>query len=170
MSEERKRPGRPSIDPDGKASIQVSLRLSRKMYAQVAEKARSMGVGAVCYIRSLVNDLDGLYAPSDQPIPISHRAHIYVGGLPPTRLRRMQYGHECRARKLGIDYDLIDLRLVYAKADGICGICLMPVGYEEFTVDHIRPVSKGGSHVLSNLQPAHPSCNSTKGAKWPKTN
>lgn len=38
---------------------------------------------------------------------------------------------------------------------------------ETFHVDHVKPLSKGGWHCLSNLRPACPSCNLSKGAKWP---
>ena len=38
---------------------------------------------------------------------------------------------------------------------------------ETFHVDHVKPLSKGGWHCLSNLRPACPTCNLSKGAKWP---
>lgn len=75
----------------------------------------------------------------------------------------MALAHEARARKAGIVYDLIDLREVYAKTNGVCGICGLAVSFDEFAVDHIDPVSKGGPHLLWNLQPAHKACNSRKG-------
>lgn len=36
---------------------------------------------------------------------------------------------------------------------------------EELTLDHLVPVSKGGSHTLDNLAPAHHSCNSRRGSR-----
>ena len=40
---------------------------------------------------------------------------------------------------------------------------------ETFHVDHVKPLSKGGWHCLSNLRPACGPCNLSKGAKWPLT-
>ena len=34
-------------------------------------------------------------------------------------------------------------------------------------VDHVKPLARGGWHCLANLRPACPSCNISKGAKWP---
>ena len=34
-------------------------------------------------------------------------------------------------------------------------------------IDHVKPLSKGGWHCLSNLRPACGPCNLSKGAKWP---
>lgn len=38
-------------------------------------------------------------------------------------------------------------------------------GFE--AVDHVKPLSKGGPHVLANLRPACAACNGWKGARWP---
>lgn len=92
-----------------------------------------------------------------------HHEHRYRGGVPPRRLRRMQIAHEVRARQAGVPWDFVDLRLVYAKTDGRCGICRQPVSLDVFTIDHILPMTRGGPHLLDNLQPAHRSCNSKKG-------
>ena len=62
-------------------------------------------------------------------------------------------------------------RVLFSKGFN-CGICgglisldaprNAPLG---LVFDHIIPVSKGGSHSYSNIQPAHFSCNGQKGAK-----
>lgn len=44
-----------------------------------------------------------------------------------------------------------------------CWICRGP--YEQ--VDHVKPVSKGGAHMLCNLRPICGSCNLRKSARWP---
>ncbi|MDK8171763.1 HNH endonuclease signature motif containing protein [Curtobacterium citreum] len=43
-----------------------------------------------------------------------------------------------------------------------CWMC----GNEGRTLDHVKPVSKGGSHMLANFRPACLPCNSGKQAKW----
>lgn len=51
---------------------------------------------------------------------------------------------------------------------GICGICDQPVGFAEFTIDHVVPRGLGGGtrdDRVENLQPAHFCCNSEKGSK-----
>lgn len=34
------------------------------------------------------------------------------------------------------------------------------------TVDHVKPIARGGAHILANLRPACRSCNSSKNARW----
>lgn len=46
-----------------------------------------------------------------------------------------------------------------------CGICGAPLDYDTPSVDHIVPLSKGGSNELANLQMAHLTCNNWKRAK-----
>ncbi len=51
---------------------------------------------------------------------------------------------------------------VYNKYEGHCGICGQFVPYSVFTIDHIVPLSKGGTNKISNLQCACRSCNTLK--------
>lgn len=58
--------------------------------------------------------------------------------------------------------------LVLEQGDGECGICGEDVDPTSFEVDHYIPLSRGGIHHLSNLQPAHMSCNRRKYNTLPK--
>lgn len=52
---------------------------------------------------------------------------------------------------------------VWSKTNGICFYCGTGVEpFENFTVDHFIPRSRGGSDELSNLVPACRSCNCSK--------
>ena len=59
---------------------------------------------------------------------------------------------------------------VLKKTGGLCGICGKEIDLSLkhpnplcFSYDHIMPISKGGNNLLENIQPAHLSCNSSKG-------
>lgn len=80
------------------------------------------------------------------------------------RIARHHYGH---AQRLGVRRDRVDIGRLYRDRGGICGICHQQVSFDTFTVDHIRPLSKGGAHCAWNLQIAHLGCNSHKRDKLP---
>lgn len=46
---------------------------------------------------------------------------------------------------------------------GKCWMCGAPYAH----LDHVKPLSKGGAHMLANLRPACAPCNLTKSDKWP---
>lgn len=49
-----------------------------------------------------------------------------------------------------------------------CWVCGKPFTTNRVrTVDHVKPLSKGGPDMLANLRPACKSCNSRKGDRWP---
>lgn len=52
--------------------------------------------------------------------------------------------------------------LVYNRTEGHCGICGKFIPLEEYTIDHIIPLSKGGTNALDNLQACCGFCNKAK--------
>jgi len=52
--------------------------------------------------------------------------------------------------------------MVYENGHGICAICGKPVDINDFTIDHIVPISRGGSNNPDNLQIACEDCNKLK--------
>ncbi len=56
---------------------------------------------------------------------------------------------------------------VYERDNFECQLCGKPVPEEELTVDHIVPLSKGGSSWITNLQTAHYYCNQEKADEEP---
>jgi 5-methylcytosine-specific restriction endonuclease McrA len=54
---------------------------------------------------------------------------------------------------------------LYELAKGICYLCEQKINFVDASVDHVIPISKGGSSTLSNLKIAHSSCNGWKGSR-----
>lgn len=78
-----------------------------------------------------------------------------------------------------IDKD-ITLERLYDKEKGQCHICGLLCNYDDYkiteegyfivgkfypSIDHVTPLSKGGTHTWDNIKLAHISCNSWKGNK-----
>lgn len=78
--------------------------------------------------------------------------------------RRNELGNIRRARKYGVTADKdITIKKLYERDNGICQICKQACKWEDKSIDHTIPLSKGGSHIWDNVQLAHLSCNVTKG-------
>jgi 5-methylcytosine-specific restriction endonuclease McrA len=85
----------------------------------------------------------------------------------PDRVRELSRIKELsrRARKKNQFVEYVDPKTLYEMHGGMCGICEQFVSEDNFHVDHVIPLSKGGLHGYVNVQPAHPRCNLSKGAK-----
>ena len=76
------------------------------------------------------------------------------------RIRRSPSGGERMPWDL-TGQDVVDQ---FARQKGKCGICRARI-VGKFHLDHIKPVSKGGSSTADNMQITHPRCNLRKNAK-----
>jgi 5-methylcytosine-specific restriction endonuclease McrA len=76
--------------------------------------------------------------------------------------------HRRRARKAKATgtHTADDILAQYERQSGACYWCDAEVG-QDYHVDHVVPLSKGGSDGPDNLVIACPTCNLRKGAKMP---
>lgn len=79
------------------------------------------------------------------------------------RDKRAEVGRRREARKKGAtQIDKFTRQDVWIQGWGVCGICMAPANPDDWHVDHIIPLSRGGQHTLNNVQVSHPRCNLSK--------
>ena len=61
-----------------------------------------------------------------------------------------------------ITYNDWQKNTVYGRYGGHCAICGCPVSKDKMTIDHIMPLSSGGTNAINNLQLACGACNQAK--------
>lgn len=82
----------------------------------------------------------------------------------PDAMRR--YTANRRALERSAFVESIEPGIVFDRDAGVCQICdTWVLANEEWHVDHVVPLSRGGLHTYSNVQLAHGYCNRVKGAK-----
>ena len=64
-----------------------------------------------------------------------------------------------RAIKITGSGEPIDRVGLYQRDRGMCGICRKRVARSQMSIDHIVPISRGGTHTWDNVQLAHTECN-----------
>jgi hypothetical protein len=147
---------------------------------------RSSGLGAMpgtglYQLAEIISDVDDagqeyvwrarVFSPA-APVPLWTPARL---ALSQKRLRitRAKNAYQARMRALGvsaIEADDVDPLDVYERDGWTCQLCLAPVNRTlkwpdpmSVTLDHVRPVTRGGTHNAENLQTAHWVCNIQKG-------
>jgi 5-methylcytosine-specific restriction endonuclease McrA len=81
------------------------------------------------------------------------------------RKQRNQYDSRRRARIRGNGWEPYDRDAIYVRDLGRCHLCRRPVLLEEFSIDHLIPISQGGPDSADNVATAHHLCNTRRGTK-----
>lgn len=76
-----------------------------------------------------------------------------------TRLHHERYPNARRLRAEAQQHKAT----LYDRQQGLCRWCNQPLG-TRYEIDHIKPISKGGTSELRSLCVCHKRCNSMKGA------
>ncbi len=81
----------------------------------------------------------------------------------PEVMRTYTSNYRARKRKNGGSFTPYDLLNLYSKQKGLCYWC--HTNLKKYEVDHVLPVSNGGTNDIYNLVLACVTCNRSKGAK-----
>lgn len=84
-------------------------------------------------------------------------------------VKRAEWDNKRRVLKRQMNYVPVseyDLKMKLQYYGGKCWIC-RTAEHEHW--DHVKPLSKGGAHILANLRPSCEACNLSKHNKWPFT-
>lgn len=80
-----------------------------------------------------------------------------------TKAREINLGHKSDVKKVKRELLQKDIRMmVYERANGICQMCDQPLDIDNFTVDHVVPLSRGGINDISNYRCLCKRCNEFK--------
>lgn len=80
-------------------------------------------------------------------------------------LRKRQDSQTRRARFHEVFVEKVIPQEVFLRDYGICYLCQLPVSVSAFHLDHVIPISRGGTHSYANVKITHPLCNLAKGSK-----
>lgn len=81
--------------------------------------------------------------------------------------KEVKYKSKLKRRALEYDAYLepVARSIVFTRDLGICHICKLEVDPNDWHVDHIIPLVRGGKHGYDNVAVAHPGCNLRKHTK-----
>lgn len=82
------------------------------------------------------------------------------------RVANIYQGQRRRAEKLGLPFSLerAQLAIMVRRAlESVCPYCCRALTVKNFTLDHDRPIARGGSFELANLTVCCDPCNRAKG-------
>lgn len=82
----------------------------------------------------------------------------------PEKIRAIKVRYKARKNNAPGEFTATDIKTILIKQGGVCLACAADL-YIKYHIDHIKPLSKGGTNNPSNLQLLCPSCNAAKGAK-----
>lgn len=96
------------------------------------------------------------------PLRVYHRAW---NSAHPEVMRAIQHRRRARKQGNGGSFTAAEWQALVTQYDHRCLMCGKQEPAIMLTMDHVVPISQGGSNDISNIQPLCSTCNSSKGAK-----
>ena len=94
------------------------------------------------------------------------RIRDLAGSAQLAEIRRRSYVKHAEERRLqSKERRRIRREQIWERDGRCCYLCQQPVSWEDLEIDHITPVSRGGSSNDENLASTHRRCNRTKAAR-----
>lgn len=84
----------------------------------------------------------------------------------PEKMKVYCHTRRARIRGAGGSYSVDQIDSLFIKQHGSCPVCKKKLG-KSFHIDHIQPITRGGSNSIENIQLLHPKCNQEKSCKDP---
>lgn len=78
---------------------------------------------------------------------------------------RKQALHKSNAKRAAVYSEEYDFQQIWLDNVRCCHLCEQYVSPEDVVVDHIYPLSRGGTDVATNVLPAHETCNNQKNGR-----
>lgn len=119
------------------------------------------------YVDRVCVSFGGLTPEQVEAMPFEERYALWCGYI--TAYNRAQAGKR-RAAKYASEthFTMEDIRDLWAVYEGKCAYCRRSLNYHKWHVEHVIPLSRGGSDGPENLVLACERCNLNKGAKTPE--
>jgi 5-methylcytosine-specific restriction endonuclease McrA len=67
-----------------------------------------------------------------------------------------------RALHVGATVEDVERAVVWVRDQGICVLCRTPADPDNWHLEHLTPLSRGGAHSYANTAVSHPTCNVRK--------
>jgi 5-methylcytosine-specific restriction endonuclease McrA len=96
-----------------------------------------------------------------------YQRHWRANNLELAREETRNSMHRRRARLAGVPVERFARRDIFERDGGRCAYCGRSVAADNWHLDHVVPVSKGGGHTRANVVVACPTCNLRKYDKAP---
>jgi 5-methylcytosine-specific restriction endonuclease McrA len=167
-----------SVEREAKRAAQAKLKVTRKALTleERAERDRLKSRAYYTKNRAKVKARTSAWRKRVRLLRVTEFREMEQGCVKRWTMKNREKAREIKkackakrqARKRGATVETVYRRVVFERHRGVCGICLQPIDpAEQWHIDHVIPLSKGGAHSYANTQPSHPACNVRKGDKLP---
>ena len=85
----------------------------------------------------------------------------------PDKVRARTHRRRARIREAGGTFTAADVKLQFRSQKGLCWWCGCQLEGNNYHVDHLTPLARGGTNAPNNLVISCPKCNLSKGKKLP---